>query len=73
MFVIEKKNPKKKCKKNPEKWQPRSQNRPELGKPETDLLENRPSVGFRFIENRSVPVMCINTIVRAKKTSEKKM
>jgi hypothetical protein len=30
--------------------------RQELGKPKTDLFENRPLVGFRFIENRSVSV-----------------
>jgi hypothetical protein len=30
--------------------------RRESGKSKTDLFENRPSVGFRFIENRSVSV-----------------
>jgi hypothetical protein len=39
------------------KWLPRRQNRPESGKPKTDLLDNRPTVGFRFIENRSVLVL----------------
>jgi hypothetical protein len=30
--------------------------RRQSGKPKTDLFENRPSVGFRFIENRLVSV-----------------
>jgi hypothetical protein len=35
------------CKTNSEKWQPRRQNRPESGKPKTDILENRPfGLGF---------------------------
>jgi hypothetical protein len=47
----QKKLSKKYMKKKSEKWQPRRQNRLESGKPKTDLLENRPSVGFWFIEN----------------------
>jgi hypothetical protein len=54
-FVRAKKNQTKTCKRT-EKWQPGRQNRQESGKPKTDLLKNRPSVGFRFIENHSVSV-----------------
>jgi hypothetical protein len=31
----------------------------ENGKPKTDLFENRPSVSFRFIKNRSVSVLVL--------------
>jgi hypothetical protein len=34
--------------------QQKRQNRKKSGKPKTDQLKNRPSVGFQFIENRSV-------------------
>jgi hypothetical protein len=51
-FARAKKLSKNTCKKYSKKWQPGRQNRPESGKPKTDLLENQPLVGFRFIENR---------------------
>jgi hypothetical protein len=42
--------------KKTQKKEQNNQNRRESGKPKTDLFENRPSVGFLFIENRSVSV-----------------